>query len=92
MDFLSKYQWEPWKSFLCFSSGQPQPEPVISPPADSQTEAAKPEESISENQHTEAQEEDSSPEEKSPEQEEPGSDDQPQERKQNYKMAFVKSL
>ncbi|XP_027860033.1 small acidic protein [Xiphophorus couchianus] len=71
---------------------EPQPEPVISPPADSQTEAAKPEESISENQHTEAQEEDSSPEEKSPEQEEPGSDDQPNEGKQNYKMAFVKSL
>ncbi|XP_014851291.1 PREDICTED: small acidic protein [Poecilia mexicana] len=71
---------------------EPQPELVISPPADSQTEAAKPEESSSENQNTEAQEEDSSPEEKSPEQEDPGSDDQSKERKQNYKMAFVKSL
>ncbi|KAM4733376.1 small acidic protein [Anableps anableps] len=77
---------------LGFSEPDPQPEPVVSPPGESQTEDAKSEKSSGENQHTEAQDEDSSPKEKRSKQEEPGSEDHPKERKQNYKMAFVKSL
>ncbi|MEQ2259291.1 hypothetical protein XENORESO_009435 [Xenotaenia resolanae] len=76
---------------LGFSEPDPQPEPVVSPPVDSQTEDATSEKSSSENQHTEAQDKDSSPKEKTSKQDELDSDDHTKERKQNFKMAFVKS-
>jgi len=81
-------------SFL-FSCPQPEPEPELipSPPVDSQPEEAKPEKSTREEGPTEAQNKDcdSSPKEKTPEPAKSGSDSAVDERKHDYKMAFVKS-
>lgn len=74
---------------LGFSEPDPQPESVVPPPGDGQKEDAKAEESRG-NQHTEAQDKDSSPEDKTSD--EDGSDEHPKEKRQNYKMAFVKPL
>lgn len=86
--------WEVQRPFLflfLYPQLNPQPESVIPPPVDGQKEDAKAEESR-ENQHTEAQDKDSSPEDKTSEEAEHGSDEHPKEKRQNYKMAFVKPL
>ncbi|XP_015239986.1 PREDICTED: small acidic protein [Cyprinodon variegatus] len=75
---------------LGFSEPDPQPEPVVSPPADGQTEDAKSEKPSGENQNTETQDKDSSPKEKTSERAEPDSG-HTAERKPNNKMGFVKS-
>ncbi|XP_072242473.1 small acidic protein [Leuresthes tenuis] len=78
---------------LGFSEPEPEPELIPSPPVDSQTEEAKPEKSTREEGPTEAQNKDcdSSPKEKTPEPAKSGSDSAVDERKHDYKMAFVKS-
>lgn len=78
---------------LGFSEPDPQPELFPPPPVDSQTKEAEPEKSVSEEEPTEAQDKgcDSNSKEKTSEQAKPSSDSRSEERKHNYKMAFVKS-
>lgn len=78
---------------LGFSEPDPEPESFPPPPVDSQTKEAEPEKSVSEEEPTEAQDKgcDRNSKEKTPEQAKPNSDSGSEERKHNYKMAFVKS-
>lgn len=73
--------------------GFSEPESSPPPPVDSQTKDAEPEKSVSEKEPTEALDKSSDPnlEEKTSEQAKPSSDSRSEERKHNYKMAFVKS-
>ncbi|XP_029009375.1 small acidic protein isoform X2 [Betta splendens] len=74
---------------LGFSEPETQPELLPSPPVDSQAKAAEPDETTSEKESTNSPENsDPRPEEQTPE---PGSDSSNQDKKPNYKAAFVKS-
>ncbi|XP_040895155.1 small acidic protein isoform X2 [Toxotes jaculatrix] len=79
---------------LGFSEPEPQPQSFDTPPVDSQTKETEPEESTSEKEPTDDQDKGSSPtsKEQTSDQDKPSSDSRNEERKHNYKMAFVKSL
>ncbi|XP_017288362.1 small acidic protein [Kryptolebias marmoratus] len=79
---------------LGFSEPDPDPESTPVPPQDVQTEAAGPEKSSRKEGPTESQDKhsDASPKEKTSEPTEHSSDDTTEERKHDYKTAFVKSL
>ncbi|XP_013888712.1 small acidic protein [Austrofundulus limnaeus] len=78
---------------LGFSEPDPQLESTPIPPPDGPTDGASPEKSTSEESPTDSQDKhsDTSPKEKSSEQTEHSSDDTDEERKHDYKAAFVKS-
>ncbi|GAA6215299.1 small acidic protein [Lates japonicus] len=78
---------------LGFSEPEPQLPLIPTPPGDSQTKETEPEKSTSEKEPTDAQEEVCEPisKEQTSDQAQPSSDGGSEERKHNYKMAFVKS-
>ena len=71
----------------------PQPEPCPPLPVQHQTEAADSKKSTSEEEPTDAEDKgcDPKPKEQTSEQAKPSSDSRNDEKKHNYKMAFVKS-
>lgn len=80
---------------LSLSHPQPEPEPELlpSPPVESQTKATEAELSTGEKEPTNGQEESCAPipEEQTSAEAKPSSDSKTEEKKHNYKMAFVKS-
>lgn len=78
---------------MFYPQPETQPELLPSPPVDSQTRATEPEKSTSEKEPTNGQEKscEPSPKEQTSDQPKPSSDSRNEERKHDYKMAFVKS-
>ncbi|XP_036963379.1 small acidic protein [Acanthopagrus latus] len=76
-----------------FGLGFSEPEPCPPPPVQHQTEAADSKKSTSEEEPTDAEDKgcDPKPKEQTSEQAKPSSDSRNDEKKHNYKMAFVKS-
>ena len=81
------------KTSLISLFSNPQPEPCPPPPVQHQTEAADSKKSTSEEEPTDAEDKgcDPKPKEQTSEQAKPSSDSRNDEKKHNYKMAFVKS-
>uniref|UniRef100_A0A1A7Z1J5 Small acidic protein n=1 Tax=Iconisemion striatum TaxID=60296 RepID=A0A1A7Z1J5_9TELE len=79
---------------LGFSEPEPEPESINVPAVDGQTDVAEPERSRGEERPTEAQDKHPghSPKEKTPEHTKHSSDDNTEEQKHDYNVAFVKSL
>ncbi|XP_039988083.1 small acidic protein [Xiphias gladius] len=78
---------------LGFSEPEPQPESLPTPTVDSQTKETEPEKSTDESEPSDAEDKGCDPttEEQTPDQAKPSSDSRNEERKNSYKMAFVKS-
>ncbi|XP_071347643.1 small acidic protein [Trachinotus anak] len=78
---------------LGFSEPEPEPESIPTPPVDSETKETEPEKSTSGKEPTDAQDKVCDPisKEQTSDQAKPSSDSGSEERKHNYKMAFVKS-